>query len=252
VVNRKEIMGKYYGILPAAGLALRMRPFRYPKELLPVHFESVNGNEFIRPKLLIEYSLEALSIAGVKDIYIVVPDWKPEIMRYLEDGEQFGHHISYLYNSKALGLADALLSGYEWLRGNITCFAMPDTMFSPTNAFQSIINVFHENNADLVLGVFPTEEARHFAPVEFDLHGKVLNIWEKPEQPKYNNAWGIGVWGGNFWEYFKSRSDSLKPGISVTDTFDKAAKEGLRVYSVYFDNGSYRDVGRINNIEMMK
>jgi glucose-1-phosphate thymidylyltransferase len=245
-------MEKYYGLLPAAGLALRMRPFRYPKELLPVHFQEVNESEFIRPKLLIEYSMEALSSAGVKDLYIVVPEWKPEIMRYLEDGEQFGHHISYLYNSKALGLADALMSGYPWLHDKITCFAMPDTVFSPATAFQSIIRVFHEKNADLVLGVFPTEEAHHFAPVEFDNEGKVLNIWEKPTRPQYNNAWGIAVWAKNFWEYFKARSANLEPGISITDTFDKAAKDGLKVYSVYFEEGWYKDVGRINQIAMVK
>jgi len=241
-------MKKYYGLLPAAGLATRMRPFRYPKELLPVHYQFVDESEYVRPKLLIEHSLEALSLAGVNDLYIVVPEWKPEIMRYLEDGEQFGHNISYLYNSKALGLADALLSGHPWLHDKITCFAMPDTVFSPSTAFQDIIKKLETKNADLVLGVFPTDEAQHFAPVEFDEDGKVLNIWEKPSSPKFNNAWGIAVWNEKFWDYFESRSKTLEPGISITDTFNNAAKDGLNVFCVYFTDGWYKDIGRINNI----
>lgn len=242
----------YYGLVPAAGLGTRMGPFRYPKELLPVHFQVEKDKEFVRPKLLIEYCLEAFSLGLINDIYVVVPDWKPEIMRYLEDGKQFGHHISYLYNNKARGLADALLSGYQWLHDKTTCFAMPDTIFSPPSAFQIVLNTMKEKNADLVLGVFPTDEPKHFAPVEFDRYGKVSNIWEKPSQPKFNNTWGIAVWSKNFWEYFVSHANTLEPGVSVTETFDKAAKDGLKVFCDYFEEGWYKDLGRINDISMIK
>lgn len=245
-------MKELYGILPAAGLGLRMRPFRYPKELLPVHFEESSKENYLRPKLLIEYSLEAFATAGITDVYIVVPEWKPEIMRYLEDGQQFGHNISYLYNSKALGLADALLSGLPWLNDKITCFAMPDTIFSPVTAFQCLIEKLKREDADLVLGVFPTHEASHFAPVEFNEEGVVLDIWEKPEVPLYNNAWGIAAWTAEFWRFFAKQADKLEPGISITEIFSQATKAGLKVLCVYFENGWYKDVGRINNISMVK
>lgn len=241
-------MKEYFGLIPAAGLAQRMRPFRYPKELLPVHYHFVNENGYVRPRLLIEHCLEALSLAQVNNLYIVVPEWKPEIMRYLENGEQFGHHISYLYNSKALGLADALLSGYPWLCKKNTCFAMPDTVFSPANAFQCIISEFELKNADLVLGVFPTDEAEHFAPVEFDEFGRVTGIEEKPLHPKVNNAWGIAVWNKRFWDFFKDQSGQLEPGMSITEIFGKAVERGLAVQCVYFSEGWYKDIGRINNI----
>lgn len=239
---------EYFGLLPAAGLALRMRPFRYPKELLPVHFQETGSNEFIRPKLLIEYSLDAFSLADINKIYIVVPDWKPEILRYLGDGGEFNSHISYLYNSKAAGLADALLTGYPWLQDKITCFAMPDTMFSPATAFQDIIEVLNKHNADLVLGVFPTDEPEHFAPVEFDKNGIVLGVEEKPSSPRFNNTYGIAVWNKVFWEFFETNSSVLASGVSVTETFHQAAKHGLNVRCVYFADGWYKDVGRINNI----
>jgi glucose-1-phosphate thymidylyltransferase len=215
---------------------------------LPVHYQFVNENGYVRPKLLIEHCLEALSLANVDKLYVVVPEWKPEIMRYLDDGERFRHNISYLYNSKALGLADALLSGYPWLNDKNTCFAMPDTVFSPANAFQSIIKEFELKNADLVLGVFPSDEAEHLAPVEFDEYGKVVGIEEKPLHPKVNNAWGIAVWNTNFWNFFKKQSGDLEPGISITEIFGKAVKFGLVVHCVYFSEGWYKDIGRINNI----
>ncbi|QEM05979.1 NTP transferase domain-containing protein [Mucilaginibacter rubeus] len=241
-------MKKLYGLLPAAGHGMRMRPFRYPKELLPVYYESVNQDEYVRPKLLIEHSLNAFSLTGIQDIYVVVPEWKPEIMRYLEDGEQFYHHIAYLYNGKAAGLADALLSGYPWLKDKYTCFAMPDTLFSPANGFESLQQMMDEKNADLVLGVFPTNEPQHFAPVEFTSDQRVIGTEEKPASTAFNNTWGIALWSPAFWEFFKNENKDLEHGISVTQTFDKAAKSDLRVYCVYFEHGWYKDVGRIDNI----
>jgi glucose-1-phosphate thymidylyltransferase len=241
---------QYYGLLPAAGQAMRMRPFRYPKELLPVHYCQADSSGFVQPKLLIEHSLEAFSLALVDHVYIVVPEWKPEIMRYLQDGKQFNHHISYLYNSDALGLADALLSGSAWLSDKHTCFAMPDTLFSPANSFEHLIDLLENSQADLVLGVFPTDEPQHFAPVEFDETGKVLNIEEKPLNPKVNNAWGIAVWTPAFWSFFNQEGQALTPGISITQIFDKAVKTGLKVNCIYFANGWYKDIGRINHISV--
>lgn len=44
-------MRKIYGLLPAAGMALRMRPFQYPKELLPVHYEASDAFETLIAKM---------------------------------------------------------------------------------------------------------------------------------------------------------------------------------------------------------
>jgi glucose-1-phosphate thymidylyltransferase len=242
-------MPKYFGLIPAAGLATRMRPFRYPKELLPVYYEFVDEGTHIRPKLLIENCLESLAMAGVHNTYIIVPDWKPEIMRYLEDGKLFNHHIAYLYNSKALGLADALLSGYEWLHDKHVCFAMPDTVFSPVDTFQKLINELERTSADLVLGVFPIDQPQHFAPVEFNSEGEVLSIEDKPLVPKFKNTWGTAVWSPAFWQFFNNHAKTLEPGVSISDTFDKAAKNGLKVQCVYFADGWYKDIGRINDIK---
>jgi glucose-1-phosphate thymidylyltransferase len=140
------------------------------------------------------------------------------------------------------------LSGYPWLHDKNTCFAMPDTVFHPPTAFQDIIEVLETYNADLVLGVFPTDEAQHFAPVEFEKDGSIISIEEKPEVPKANNAWGIAVWNAKFWEFFKKQSENFQAGVSITQTFSDAISGGLKVRCVYFESGWYKDIGRINNI----
>jgi glucose-1-phosphate thymidylyltransferase len=238
------------GLLPCAGQGLRMRPLKYPKELLPVSYYRSPIDNFIIPRLSIEYSLDAFKLCGVKKCYIVVPDWKPEIMRYLGDGAQIGINIAYLHNSRANGLADAVFSMEPWGHDIVTCLALPDAQFTPTNAFDTLLHKMQQENADLVLGVFPTDEPQFLAPVELNSMGRVINVEEKPLQPKFMNAWGIAIWKESFWSFFKHMEKSNDTGISISEVFHKAAQK-LRVFGVYFDQGSYHDIGRYESLSLV-
>jgi glucose-1-phosphate thymidylyltransferase len=244
-MKKKEIIG----ILPCAGLGLRMRPLRYPKELLPVSYERSSTDDSIRPKLSIEYSISAFKLAGIKKCYVVVPDWKPEIMRYLGNGSEFDISIAYLHNSSANGLADAVFSMHSWIDDDqLTCLALPDTQFFPAIAFRAMTEKLEEENADLVLGVFPTDEPQCFAPVELGQDNKVISIEDKPAFPKFFNAWGLAIWSNNFWDFFRSTFHTIPPGGSISETFHRAATEGLKVYGVHFIKGAYYDIGRIDHL----
>jgi len=234
------------GILPCGGLGLRMGSFRYPKELLPIHYSKSPIDGSLRPKLSIEFSIEAFKLAGIKKSYVVVPDWKPEIMRYLGSGSEFGIDIAYLHNSKANGLSHAILSMEPWSDKKITCMALPDTQFFPQNAFVQIIEKLKTEDADLVLGVFPTNEPNSLAPVELKQNGQVIKIDEKPLHSEIMNTWGIAVWNSTFWNFFKSIENTLMAGESISLVFHKAVMAGFKVYGVYFENGSYNDIGRID------
>jgi glucose-1-phosphate thymidylyltransferase len=234
------------GLLPCAGLGLRMRPLRYPKELLPISFEPVWPGGPVRPRLSIEYSLEALRLAGIAKCFAIVPEWKPEIMRYLGDGAEFNMDLAYLYNSRAAGLAEAVLSAKPWMQNKVTCLALPDTRFEPVTAFIPMLACLAANNADLVLGIFPTDEASHFAPVEMDGGGKITGIEEKPRIPKMNNTWGIAVWTDKFVEFFAKRYDESSQGLSISNFFHEALISGLKVEGILFGSGKYADIGRID------
>jgi glucose-1-phosphate thymidylyltransferase len=241
---------KAVGILPCAGLGLRMRPLRYPKELLPVCFHRLNDGQTIVPKLSIEYALEAFRIAGISQCYAVVADWKPEIMRYLGDGTSYGIDIGYLYNSKAMGLADAVFTMNPWASDSVTCLAMPDTQFLPVSAFHILLKKMEELGSDLVLGIFPTAEPECFAPVELDSAGRVVSVVDKPAGSFIKNTWGIAVWGASFWNFFQSVISSIPPGGSISEVFDGAAKAGLNVHGVFFEDGEYNDIGRYSQFHL--
>jgi len=74
------------GVLLAGGYGTRLRPLTYitNKHLLPVY-----------DKPLIEYGLEALFLAGIKDICVVLGGAKPEdVIKYLGNGYKYGVNLS--------------------------------------------------------------------------------------------------------------------------------------------------------------
>ena len=75
------------GLIPAAGSGTRLGPFTnaMPKELLPV------GD-----KAVIERVVEAMKLAGIVDIVVVVSPHKHGISDYLGSGKRFGVNISYV------------------------------------------------------------------------------------------------------------------------------------------------------------
>jgi glucose-1-phosphate thymidylyltransferase len=236
------------GVLPCGGLGLRMRPLRYPKELLPITYEISTSDNSVRPRLSIEHSLEAFKSAGINKCCIVIPDWKPELMRYLGNGEEFGMDIAYIYNSNAYGLADAIFTCFPWLCEQVTCMAMPDTQFYPQNSFEYLLKETKKNSADLVLGIYPTTEPHFFAPVEVEKSGKVISIVDKPPYSDIMNTWGIAVWTPVFWKFFKKIKETLVTGVSISDVFQKAVTNGLNVQGIYFVNGVYHDIGKIDRL----
>jgi len=241
-------MENIIGLLPCGGLGLRMLPLRYPKELLPISYCFLPKENSIRPKLSIEFSLENFKIAGITKCFVVVPDWKPEIMRYLGDGIDFGMTIAYLHNSRVQGLADAIFTMEPWSEDVITALALPDTQFYPSDAFSLLLAKMNKKNADVVLGIFPTEEPQHFGTVEINDEGMILGVEDKPLNPKSNNIWGIAVWNTIFWKFFKSYKKSVADGVSISEIFQGAVAEGLRVFGESFEQGVYYDIGRIDHL----
>src|SRR5689334_2625814 len=95
---------EYVGVLPAAGIASRLSPSRYLKELLPVAYLVDDQTSTARPVPVISLSLRALAEAGVERCVVTISDRKPELMRYLGDGADFQLQLAYVQQSAPSGL----------------------------------------------------------------------------------------------------------------------------------------------------
>ena len=86
-------------ILLAAGQSSRLYPFAQG-----IHKSMIE----IMGKPLLEYTINELKNAGIKDLIIVI-NKDSGVSAYFEDGSKFGVSIKYIVQDKALGMGNALL-----------------------------------------------------------------------------------------------------------------------------------------------
>lgn len=228
----------YVGIIPAAGLATRLGPLGYPKELLPITYVQGEGGH-LRPLPVIEASLRQLRTAGIGRCMVVTSERKPELAQYLGSGGAIGLDIAYVRQSEAGGLAAAVALTVPWTRGAASCLLLPDTIVRPLDALKTMRAAFESRGADLVLGVFPTAKPRELGPVRFDASSRVIEVQDKPATTDLANSWGLAIWG----DRFSQQIAAAPPDANLGLLFHQAAQSGLNVIACWFETGEFHDVG---------
>jgi glucose-1-phosphate thymidylyltransferase len=234
-------MTDYVGVIPAAGLASRLGPLGYPKELLPITY--VPGEDgHLRPLPVIEASFRQLREAGVGRSLVITSDRKPELMQYLGNGGSIGLDLAFLQQSRADGLAAAVALALPWTSGANTCLLLPDTIVRPETALKDMRALFESADADLMLGVLPTDKPRELGPVRFDSRMRVTEVQDKPEKTDLANSWALAIWGPRFAQLLDSAvKENAKQTLGTV--FQRAVDAKLNVRAIWFAGGAFYDVG---------
>jgi glucose-1-phosphate thymidylyltransferase len=238
-------MSTIIGILPAAGTGSRLEPFRYAKELLPISYRWSDDGMAVLPSLAIEHGLEAMMQAGVSLCNVVVSESKPELIRYVGDGQRWGVHVSFVVQAKPAGLAHAIAQGCKWATQLKLgcCMALPDTVFEPREALRGVIHELTSTDSDLVLGVFATEFPHDLGPVRVRDEGTVERVYDKPKHTDLRNTWAIAAWTPHFSEFLLQQVAALgEADANLGHIFDAAIRFGFRVRAVEFQ-GFFYDLG---------
>ncbi|MCD8004369.1 MAG: glucose-1-phosphate thymidylyltransferase RfbA [Oscillospiraceae bacterium] len=198
------------GIILAAGKGTRLYPMTYPvsKPLLPV---------FDKP--MIYYPLDVLLQAGIRDILVIIPPGG--VARAFEDtlgdGSRFGARISYKEQPVARGIADALILGAEFIKGDRVCLALGDNIFYSPTFGKNLRDALRHQQGATIFG-FYVENPRPFGVVEFDEKGNVLSLEEKPQYPKSNYVVpGLYFYDKDASEIAKNLKPSARGELEITD-----------------------------------
>lgn len=237
------------GIIPAAGHGTRILPFRCVKELLPIGFDRTSPLKGdISLRMVCQYSIESLVTASIRQAFVIVSDHKYEILRILSDGRQFSINLAYLHQQEVNGLPGAIDIAYNWVKDKISVLVLPDTIFCPTDAISYVLRMLRELDADLVLGVFPTQRAEDMCPVEFDDQCRVIALYDKVKGVQLKNTWGLAVWRPKFAEflhcYYRDNYQSLEKEITLADVFTASIENRFKVFAYMFEDGFFWDVGK--------
>lgn len=170
------------GIVLAGGAGTRLYPITkgVSKQMLPV---------FDKP--MIYYPISVLMLAGIQDILIIsTPHDIPAFRRLLGDGTDFGVHFEYKEQPSPDGLAQAFLIGEDFIGNDSVCLILGDNIFYGaffSKMLQDAVRSAEKDRESTIFGYWVADPER-YGVAEFNKHGDVLSIEEKPAIPKSNYA----------------------------------------------------------------
>jgi glucose-1-phosphate thymidylyltransferase len=232
------------GLIPAAGLAKRLAPLPFSKELYPIGVHQ-DG----RPKVVTHYLLDKMRAAGISKVFVVLREGKWDIPAYFGSGSTADVELAYLLAKVPYGPPYTLDAAHSFVQDSIVAFGFPDILFEGDAAFTRLLQRRADSAADVVLGLFPTDRPEIMDMVRLDDDGRVDDLLIRPQQTDLTQCWAIAVWTPAFTRFLHehlrahSASAGSSPESTVGHVIRAAVRAGLSAYGVSVSNRAFHDIG---------
>lgn len=225
------------GIILAGGKGSRLFPLTKitNKHLLPI---------YDRP--MIYYPIQTLVDAGIRDILIVTGgSYAGDFLQLLGTGHQLGlANLNYTYQEGEGGIADALRLAEHFADGDKVCVILGDNVIE-TNIRDAVLE-FETQEAGAKILLKEVHDPERFGVAEI-LNGYVVNIVEKPKEPKSNYAvTGIYMYDATVFDKIKTLEPSQRGELEITDVNNAYIRE--RSLSYAFLEGWWTDAGTFDSL----
>jgi len=226
------------GVLLAGGYGTRLRPLTYitNKHLLPV---------YDRP--MIEYGLEALCLAGIKDICVVLGGAKPEdVIKYLGNGYKYGVDLSYKWQGEPKGIAHGILCTKDFVKEDAFVVHLADNIFP--DGISSLVGGFEESDYDARILLVKVKNPEGYGVAEIK-NNKLVGLEEKPKKPKSNLIIaGIYCLKPSVFKLIEELRPSWRGELEITDTLHKMVTSTKHKVEYRISDGQWFDCGSFDSI----
>lgn len=231
------------GVILAGGTGSRLSPLTdvTNKHLLPVYDEP-----------MLYKVIHTMVDSGIKEIQIVLGgNSVGDIVRLIGSGKDFGEDvkISYVYQDRAGGIAEALSLNEHFVDGEKVAVILGDNIFE--DDFKEYVDEFRNDYThESYLFLKEVQDPERFGVAEVE-DGKVIDIEEKPDDPKSNYAvTGLYFYHGNVFDIIKQVIDEIgysdRGELEITDVNNMYINRGT-VKPIFVD-GFWSDAGKFETL----
>jgi glucose-1-phosphate thymidylyltransferase len=228
------------GLILAGGSGSRLAPLTtaVSKQLMPVY-----------DKPMIYYPLTTLMLAGVRQVLIITtPHDQAAFQRLLGDGRRWGIEISYAVQPEPEGLAQAFLIGAEFLDGAPAALVLGDNLFHGQDLVPQL-QASNRNDSGATVFAYPVRDPERYGVVSFAPDGRVLDIVEKPSQPKSRYAvTGLYFYDASVVERARRVQPSARGELEITDLNRQYLEDGLLRVELMGRGMAWLDTGTCDSL----